>query len=246
MKPAAQPMRFVAERSFPQARARATYRALLDSARDVFAAKGFDLTQSPDIAEKARVSVGSFYRYFGDKRQAFVEMIRVHLGEAHESVMAKLTPDRFSGSDHRAAIDTVLEVLFEHVARLPALERVFLEMALRDEEVARLHEEFETLSLESIATLIKQIVPREVVPDPRAAAHVVQLAAEQVAVAQSGAWGAPRVPDKAARTALREMIHRYLFPEIPVTGSSTTKTARSAPPSTKMRPPWASTARRQK
>jgi AcrR family transcriptional regulator len=207
--------RFLTDRSFPQARARATYRALLDAARDVFAEKGFDSTQSPDIAGRARVSVGTFYRYFGDKRQALVEMIRAHLAEAHESVMAKLTPERFAGNDHRAAIDTVLEVLFDHVRRSPALERVFLEMALRDREVAKLHREFEALALEAIAALIGQIVPREVAPDPRAAAHVVQLAAEQVAVAQSGVYGEPRVGDRAARTALREMIHRYLFPDAP-------------------------------
>jgi AcrR family transcriptional regulator len=69
----------VEERSFTQERARATYRALLAAARAVFAARGYDRTQAPEIAEHAGVSVGTFYRYFEDKREAFVEVTRVHL-----------------------------------------------------------------------------------------------------------------------------------------------------------------------
>jgi AcrR family transcriptional regulator len=232
-----------------QERARVTRHALLDAAARVFAEKGFDAAQTPDIAGAAGVSVGTFYRYFEDKRQIFVDVIRAYLAEIHQSVMARLTPERFAGAEHRHAIDVVLEVLFEQVRRTPALERRFLEMSLRDQEVAGLREEFERRGHEALTALITQIVPRKVAPDPAAAAHVVRLAAQEVALAQAGLRGLRPVSDEAARTALREMLHRYLFPESPdraSPGSSTTKAVRSTPPSTKMRPPWASTARRQK
>jgi AcrR family transcriptional regulator len=231
-----------------QERARVTRQALLEAAARVFAAKGFDDAQTPDIAEAAGVSVGTFYRYFEDKRQVFVDVIRGHLADMHHSVMSRLTPDRFAGADHRRSIDVVLEVLFEQVRRAPALERLFIEMSLRDAETARLREEFERLGHDALAALIAQIVPRRVAPDPAAAAHVVRLAAQEVALTQGGLRGLRPVSDQAARTALREMLHRYLFPGSAATstGSSTTKAVRSTPPSTKTRPPWASTARRQK
>src|SRR5688572_26587608 len=91
----------IPQRDFPQARARATYEALLAAARETFARKGFDQAQTPDIAAAAGVSVGTFYRYFTDKRQAFIEMIAHHLAEAHADVMARLTPERFLGEEGR-------------------------------------------------------------------------------------------------------------------------------------------------
>jgi AcrR family transcriptional regulator len=231
---------------FHQERARATHRALLEAAREVFVRRGFDAVQTPEIAAAAGVSTGSFYRYFVDKRAIFVEVIRAHLAETHASVMAQLTPDRFTGAEHRRAIDMALEALLGHVRRSAPIERVFLQMSLRDEEVAELRDAFQKLSQNAIAALIAQIVPREVVPDPAAAAHVVRLAAQEVALTAAGLHGPPLVAEAAARSALREMIHRYLFPGAPPSGSSTTKAVRSRPSSTKMRPPWASTARRQK
>ncbi|MSP63483.1 MAG: TetR/AcrR family transcriptional regulator [Myxococcales bacterium] len=201
-------------RRFPQARARATYEALLAAAQEVFARKGFDETQSPDIAAEAGVSVGTFYRYFSDKRQAFVEMIGDHLAAAHADVMARLTPDRFRGSDRRAAIDTALDVLFQHMHRLPQLEAVYLAMSLRDPDVARLRAEFEALGCEALASLIALLIPKEVVPDPRAAAYVIHHATLEIAISRVvRAEPEFSVEDGAVRAALRELLHRYLFPE---------------------------------
>lgn len=202
-----------AARSFPQARARATYEALLEAARAIFADRGYDAAQTPDIAQRAGVSVGSFYRYFKDKRHVFVEMIGHHLAEAHGEVAAQLTADRFRTSDPRQAIDVALEVLFAHVRRYPELHRVYLAMSMRDDDVAALRARFEALGEALIAGLVEALVPRARIPDARAAAHVIQLAALEVALGQAGlrgAGGRPRT-DVAVRVALREMIHRYVF-----------------------------------
>jgi AcrR family transcriptional regulator len=199
-------------RSFPQARARATYQALLAAARDVFARRGYDETQSPDIAAAAGVSVGTFYRYFTDKRQAFVEMIAAHLEEAQRDVLAQLQPERLGGGERRATIDTAIEVLFRHAGRFPALENVFMAMALRDPEVARLKAEWDDAACAALAALIEAIVPREVVRDPRAAAFVVHRAALEVATARAVRNEGRNLDERQVRIALREMMERYFFP----------------------------------
>lgn len=209
----------IVERQFPQARARQTWLALLDAARELFAERGFDGAQTPDIAARAGVSTGSFYRYFADKRAIFVEMIRRHLAEIHDDVIARLEPARFERlGDHRALIDEALAALFDHVGRYPGLERVCLEMALRDPEVGELRRVFEERAQAALAALIAEVVPREVVPDARAAACVVHHAALGVALAEAHGihpGGKRRISVRAARTELREMFHRYLFPHAP-------------------------------
>jgi AcrR family transcriptional regulator len=223
-------------REFPQARSHATYRALLEAARRTFAHKGFDAAQTPDIAARAGVSTGTFYRYFTDKRQAFVEMIAAHLAAAHADVMDQLKPERFVGRrrdlDRRRAIEVALDVLFAHVGRFPDLEGVFLEMSLRDPEVARLRAEWEALGCEELAALIQVVVPRHVVPDARAAAYVIHHAVLEIAFSRVVRRGAELFPieDEPLKAALREMLLRFLFPEEPLQSGIEQDAPRQAAP----------------
>jgi len=200
-------------RTFPQKRAAATYEALLTAAEKVFAARGFERAQTPEIAAEAGVSTGAFYRYFTDKRQVFVEMIARNLKRAHEDVMQRLDPTLFDGKNRRGVIDRALDVLFEHVKRDEQLARVYLSMSLRDPEVEALRTEFEAMGLESLTLLVRALVPKKRLPNPRAAALVIQLAALEVAGERAGLRPriAPSLSERDLKHALREMIHAYLF-----------------------------------
>ncbi len=208
------PLMSGAPRAFKQRRAAATYEALLDGAARVFARRGFDGAQTPEIAAAAGVSTGAFYRYFTDKRQCFVEMIGLSLKRAHDDVMARLSPDVFLGKGARAAIDVALGVLIDHVRRDADLERVYLAMSLRDPEVEKLRAEFEAAGREAVAQLVRDVIPREVAPSPRAAALVVSVAAIEIACERAGLRPRAGVVagDAEVRQALGDMLYRYLFP----------------------------------
>ncbi len=202
-----------APRVFNQRRAQETYAALLRASTEVFQEVGFEAAQSTDIALAAKVSVGTFYRYFSDKRQAFIEVVEQHLEEMDKHVIARLTAELFGagrGPENRAdAVEVTLKVLFEQAARHPAMHRVFFAMSLRDPEVAQLRAEFEERSRSALTLIIRQIVPEDRVPDAAAAAAVIQAAAEGVAF--SLACDATPAHSTALREALGAMITRYLF-----------------------------------
>jgi AcrR family transcriptional regulator len=204
-------------RTFKQKRAAVTYEALLRAARRVFAKRGFDETQTPDIAAAAGVSTGAFYRYFDDKRQAFLEMVADHLEQGRAEIEKRLAPDRFVGRDRRAAIDVVLDVLFELLRRDAALHREIAGMSLRDPAVAKLRAELEATERASLAALIAGLVPKRLVPRPEAAALVLQITALEVAAERAGLRGGSveQVEDDDVRRALGDMIERYLFAEAP-------------------------------
>lgn len=205
----------VPQREFKQKRAAATFDALVAAAARVFARRGFEAAQTPEIAAEAGVSVGALYRYFKDKRAVFVEVVAQHLRQSQQAVMAKLTPERFAaGADARDAIELVIDVLFERIARDAPLERVYLAMSYSDPEVMQLRAEYETQGVVALAALIGHVVPRSVVPDPEAAARVIGICAVEVAADRAGLR--PRIgqlgEDAAVKRALREMLHRYLYP----------------------------------
>ncbi|MBX3129268.1 MAG: TetR/AcrR family transcriptional regulator [Polyangiaceae bacterium] len=216
-RPSAPPPATRDTRTFSQARAKETYQALIAAAAEVFAEKGFDAAQSPDIAQRAGVSVGTFYRYFADKRQAFIELIRAHLSESYDSVMANLTLEHFgdarTAADRRAAVDQVVDVLFSNVEQNPDLHHVFLSLSLRDPDVSAIQHEFDELARQALALLIEQVTPRERIPDPLAAAEVIQVAAQQIAFSLIGnrAPKRKRAEAKALRAALSDMLYAYVF-----------------------------------
>ncbi len=197
-------------RTFPQERARKTYERLVQAAQQVFGEAGFDATQTPDIAASAGVSVGTFYRYFSDKREVFLEIERRFLADAYRDVLSRLTPERFVGRGQREAIDEVLSVLVDHAESDLPLQRVFYVMSLRDDEVAALRRRFDDIARERLIDLIRFSAPSTA--DAEATAYVVQTAAIELAAALNGVHGAAPVSRKRGLAALASLIQRALFP----------------------------------
>jgi len=199
------------EPSFTQDRARRTYEALLEAAVEVFSEKGFDATQTPDIAAAAGVSVGSFYRYFNDKREIFLEILRRNIDRSYTEVMGGLTPENFAGAGRRPTIERAIEVLIENITRAPAMQKMFLELALRDPQVLAMKRAFDEDGRMRVAALIAAICPADQVTDPEATAYMIYTAVVECALRIAGAHGDPPVPRERAVAALTELVYRALF-----------------------------------
>lgn len=63
---------------------------ILDSARRAFAEKGFDGASMQDIARKAGMSVGNFYRYFPSKAAIVESLIALDMAEMEQDFAAIL------------------------------------------------------------------------------------------------------------------------------------------------------------
>lgn len=205
-------LRATREPDFHQDRARRSYLALLDAATALFGAQGYDSIGTPEIAQRAGVSVGTFYRYFDDKREIYLEIARRTLVAGYHKTIANLGPERFVGRARHETISETIAILFDHVMSQPELTRSFREMALRDAKVAELLRAFEQLSVSRIASLISAIVGRDVVPDPEATAWVLHAAATETAYGLAGHVGPPPIDAERARKALTDFIERALFP----------------------------------
>ena len=197
---------------FRQERSRRSYQALLDAAAELFAAHGYDAVGTPEIAQKAGVSVGTFYRYFDDKHEVYLEIMRRTMVAAYNETIDRLTPEHFVGRNRHETISEACSVLFDHVLSQPELTRSFMEMSLRDEHVAELRRAFEQLSMQKLATLIEAVTPRDQVPDPEAFAYVLYGAAMQSAYGLAVHLVPSSLDRERARAALTAFIERALFP----------------------------------
>jgi AcrR family transcriptional regulator len=200
-----------AARRFTQERARKTYEALVEAAEEAFLEKGFDATQTPDIAARAGVSVGTFYRYFTDKKEIYLEVVRRTLYAAHHEVLDRLTPERFANKERRATIAEAISILLDLTMRTPQMSRVFREMSMRDPDVAELKRVFDEEGLRRVTSLIGAVCPPDQIPDPSATALVLHTAVIETANLIAGVSGDCPVPRERAERALGEMILRTLF-----------------------------------
>lgn len=206
-------LRGAREPDFRQDRSRRSYLALIDAATALFGANGYDAVGTPEIAERAGVSVGTFYRYFDDKHEIYLEIARRTMVMFYRETIANLGPERFVGRARRETISETIAILFDHVLSQPQLTRSFREMSLRDPEVAELSRAFEQVSVGRIATLMSTIVSRDVVPDPEATAWVIHNSVMETAYGLAGHRGASLINPERARRALTDLIERALFPE---------------------------------
>jgi len=196
---------------FRQERSRRSYQALLDAAAELFAEHGYDAVGTPEIAQRAGVSVGTFYRYFDDKHEVYLEIMRRTIASAHEQTIAGLTPDRFVGASRTETIARAADILFDHVLSRPQLTRSFMEMSLRDAAVAELRRAFEQLAVQRLAALIAAVTTRDSVPDPEAFAYVLHGSAMQAAYGLVVQLVPPAIDRERARAALTAFIERALF-----------------------------------
>jgi AcrR family transcriptional regulator len=200
------------EPDFQQERARRSYLALIDAATHLFGSNTFDAVGTPEIATRAKVSVGTFYRYFEDKLAIYLEIARRELVAAYTDTIEGLTPERFIGLARRETIARAVSVLFEHVLAHPGLSRSLTDMSLREPRVAALRRAFEQVSIARLTDLITAIVPRSVIPDPEATAFVLYGSAMSCAYALAEHVGPAQVDPDRAKRALTDFIERALFP----------------------------------
>ena len=197
---------------FRQERSRRSYEALIEAATELFGKLGYDAVGTPEISDRAGVSVGTFYRYFDDKHEVYLEITRRTLSLAYSETLAGLTPELFVSRSRHDTIQAAVHALFAHVLARPALTRSFMEMSLRYSDVAELRRAFEQLAVQRLATLITAITPRTSVPDPDAFAYVLYGAAMQCAYGLAIQLVPTALDGDRAQAALATFIERALFP----------------------------------
>jgi len=203
-----------APREFPQARASATYERIMAAAVELYAERGFQATQTPDIAERAGMSVGGLYRYFSDKHQIFLEV--VHRGleqnrQAQDRMVAAVEAEMADGEvDLQSVVEQVVDWTWKALHQSsPDLLRTFAAMAYTDRAFSELSNQYDRYEREAISRVLGKLTSRARIPSPIAAARLLDLIVPTV-----GIWTALHPDDaRGVKGAMVKMICRYLLEE---------------------------------
>ncbi len=144
-----------------QARAVRTRASLLEAATAEFSQRGYAATSTRSIAERAGVSVGSFYKYFPSKDALLHELAQSRADEIGSRIMGILQVPEQSvilGGDlqlgARARMTDVVQAVVDHHRADPAFHAVLTERRHADAHLDHLTTGSEHGLVATIATLL--------------------------------------------------------------------------------------------
>jgi AcrR family transcriptional regulator len=107
---------------------KATRVALLEAAQEVFKDQGYYSTSVSEITRRCRVSMGTYYQYFQNKEQLFLELNRLIINRFWDRARALPRESR----DPEKRLAQVVQLLFDHISEYLYFHRILGEFELID------------------------------------------------------------------------------------------------------------------
>lgn len=154
--------------------------AIVEAAARVFAARGYEQTNTNHIAERAGVSVGSLYEYFPNKDAILVALVESHIRDAQARIGSALAELAATPPSLAEIVRRLVHEVFALHGERPGLHQVLLHDTLLPPGTRAALEHAEAEVRERIRLLLATH-PDARVPDPALAARIVVRAAEALA-----------------------------------------------------------------
>lgn len=164
-----------------QSRADEKKQRILNAAMKLFGAKGFHKTTAKHIAAEADISVGSFYRYFKDKKAVLMALCSRTEEEIGGKIFGMIEKMRNEGTSEREIIRVIIETAVKAHHQNIGFHKEILSLQVRDEDVQNWVERREGDIYEATLKFLKSS-PEPLIPDDlEAAAELLCYAIEEVA-----------------------------------------------------------------
>ena len=115
-----------------------TKEQIIKTAMRIFSQKGYYNTSSNEIAAQAGVSIGSFYAYFEDKKQLFLEVMQYH----NEKILNEIKPGiTLKGKNLEESLFDFISIILQAHKIHPEFHKEIMAMYLLDPDVRELIDE---------------------------------------------------------------------------------------------------------
>lgn len=138
-----------------------TRQALVASALEVFARKGYSATRLDDIAELANVTRGAVYHHFGDKRGAYLAATEAPAERLQEAMAGALSDDGSARANLERLFLAVLNIAAndQDVCRMLELQWLRTEMVEEFRQDTVIRRQDIKAQIAGISVLIEQVNP---------------------------------------------------------------------------------------
>lgn len=186
-----------------------TRKRILEAAWVLFSRDGYNGTNAKEITAEAGVSVGSFYAYFKDKKELFMELTHGHMKQEILAMMDRMQDLPLEKIGKKETIRHMIQLIADIHNQDPELHREIEALKYKDPDILAFDEELNDHFNKRFISFLKHFEGRLRIIDLEAAAKVISCSVQETIHAVrlfESPIGEERMID-----ALAEMIHRYLF-----------------------------------
>lgn len=192
-----------------QARSKRTREKIVKAAEALFEAKGYEATTTNAIARRARVSVGTFYLYFPDKRTVLGEIFHQTVDLIFGRAMEGLRPELWDSGNLHEGIRALITSVLDSREVTPGIQRILHERYFKDPGIKSAVDDMLKEGVAAIQRLLETLSDKVRVKDGEAAAFVVYASVDAMA-ARVMLAESPIAPKRLANE-LTDLIARYLL-----------------------------------
>jgi AcrR family transcriptional regulator len=182
---------------------------IINAGIELFSNKGYHNTNSTDIANRAEVSIGTFYAYFKDKKEVFEECLTFHFNELVNRVYSFANEAIKTIKDKRKFFRAIFEKFYEIHKNVTQRDAEIMAMKQIDPEVKKLVEKKETDAVEKTIVLLNYFKDDLKVRDIKVAGRIINIAVESVIHYID--FSDEKIPKEKFFDELEDMVYKYLF-----------------------------------
>lgn len=186
-----------------------TKKRIMKAAFNLYAKKGIHGTNSREIAEKAGVSIGSFYAYFKNKKTLLLEMVEDYL-DRHFATIWKHLDSYPLDSLRWEDIHSILKNVFLAYEISPAFHKQTHALRYSDPDINRIYEREVEREVRQVKSLLDRNRNHSRLKDSTAAAIVIHNAVENVA--HTAKFIGSPIEEERLIIELTNMIYSYFQP----------------------------------
>lgn len=193
-----------------QTRSRQKRDAILTAAAQLFEEGGYDATTADDIADAARVSIGTFYSYFRNKRQVFLTLYAASIEDILELGITEID---FSTNPRQAIRETVHRAL-QRDQLFYSLRQAWAELLPRDPEIASYNNQINRLIYQQMLVAGHKVMAEGLTwpdLDLETTCWVIVLLLDQALHQLPGPREASQAEIERQQEALTNLIYHALF-----------------------------------
>jgi len=181
---------------------------IIAAARRLMNQMDYDAVTTNLIAGEAGVSVGTFYSYFKDKRDVFLDVIRQYSEDVFGEMIANIKEMKQSPAILKEVVRRLIFVAQKRHAHEKGLHKQMLIQSIRDPDVQDLALMEEGRADALLREIINQYADQIDIRDVDAAIFVVTACVEEI-IHRLILYGS-EIPDERVFDELTRMLYRYL------------------------------------
>ena len=200
---------------FPkQTRSIETKNQIANTAQKLFGERGFYKTNSKEIAKEANVAIGSFYAYYNNKKEVFIDILKKHIDQLSLTITSSI--ETLSLNNYHNNKKSSKELISEFISNIieahdfdSQFHHEISVMIKSDEEVKKYYQQHEDMLRKYTFNFIKLFDESLKVKNVESASVLIYSAIDNFShcfkITQDNKF------DHSLINELTDMIYKYLF-----------------------------------